>query len=193
MEGDSRTGLDRSGVERREVHNTKYDLMKNDLYRPHHNRRSIRLKGYDYSRAGAYFVTICAQNNGECLFGDIVGGEMVLNDAGRVVQAVWDDLPNHYVGVELDQYVIMPNHFHGIVVLGGPVGPKRHGLPEIIRGFKTFSSRRINAMRRTPGTRVWQRNYYERIIRDDGSMHRIRKYIADNPLKWELDLLGAGS
>jgi putative transposase len=83
-----------------------------------HHRRSIRLKGYDYSQAGAYFVTICTQDRA-CLFGDVVNGEMLLNAAGRMVQTVWDDVPNHYPGVELDAFVVMPNHVHGIVVVAG--------------------------------------------------------------------------
>ena len=82
------------------------------------HRRSIRLQGFDYSQAGAYFVSICTQNR-ECLFGEIVEGKMVLNDAGRIVQTVWDDLPNHYLDVELDECVVMPNHVHGIVVIVG--------------------------------------------------------------------------
>ncbi|GAB4343335.1 MAG: hypothetical protein Kow0099_21640 [Candidatus Abyssubacteria bacterium] len=165
-----------------------------------HHRRSVRLQGYDYSRAGAYFVTICAQNR-ECVFGKIVGRRMRLNDAGRIVQAAWNDLPNHYAGVELDAFVAMPNHVHGIVVIVGaglkpaPTGLKpaptanraAHGLPEIVRAFKTFSSRRINELRHTPGARLWQRNYYEHIIRNEESMERVRDYIVNNPLQWELD------
>ncbi|MBU0500924.1 MAG: hypothetical protein KJ558_01720 [Gammaproteobacteria bacterium] len=88
--------------------------MKYITARP--NRRSIRLQGYDYSQAGAYFVTICTQNR-ESLFGDIVEGEMRLNEAGRLVESVWDGLPEHYFHVELDAMVVMPNHFHGIIAL----------------------------------------------------------------------------
>ena len=166
-----------------------------------HHRRSIRLKGYDYSQAGAYFVTICTRNR-ECLFGDIVDGEMRLNELGIIVQRTWLDLPNHVGGIVLDAFVIMPNHVHGIITItdrgGNTVGagsepapttrvPNRHGLPEIVRQFKTFSSRRINARRQTPGLPVWQRNYYEHVIRDERSLERIREYIANNPLQWELD------
>jgi hypothetical protein len=85
-----------------------------------HHRRSIRLKGYDYSQAGAYFVTICA-NDRECLFGNVTDGEMRLNDAGRMVQTVWDELPVHYANIDIDISQIMPNHFHGIIIVG--VGP----------------------------------------------------------------------
>jgi putative transposase len=151
------------------------------------------------------------------LIGEVVTGETRLNDAGQIIQATWNELPNHYPGVECDAFVVMPNHVHGIIVLGddgagGPndVGaglkpaqaglrqttapragfkpaPTPHGLPEIIRGFKTFSARRINDMRKTPGFPIWRRNYYEHIVRDENELHRIRKYIADNPLQWEMD------
>ncbi|HOK59079.1 MAG TPA: hypothetical protein PKZ07_19890 [Sedimentisphaerales bacterium] len=161
-----------------------------------HHRHSIRLKGYDYSLSGAYFVTICMYDRA-CLFGAVVDGDMRLNDAGRVVYDVWNDLPNHYGYVELDAFVVMPNHVHGIIVIVGAglkpapteskPAPTRHGLPEIIRGFKTFSSRRINELRGTPGMPVWQRNYYEHIIRNEESLHRIRSYIANNPIRWYLD------
>ncbi|MGQ9925797.1 MAG: transposase [Chloroflexaceae bacterium] len=182
---------------------TRQILTKYDPYK--HHRCSIRLKGYDYTQAGAYFVTICTQDRA-CLFGEVVDGEMRLNDAGQIVQTAWDELPNHYPNVELDEFVVMPNHVHRIIVIvgagavgAGAVGAsavgaglkpaptipvKRHGLAEIVRALKTFSARRINETRRTPGVPVWQRNYYEHIIRDDDSLDRIRQYILDNPLRW---------
>ena len=82
-----------------------------------HRRRSIRLKGYDYSQEGAYFVTVCTQNR-ECRFGNVVNGEMVLNDAGRMVQTVWDQIPDNYPGIKTDAFVVMPNHVHGIIIVG---------------------------------------------------------------------------
>ncbi|ORJ59296.1 transposase [Geothermobacter hydrogeniphilus] len=174
-----------------------------------HHRRSIRLRGYDYSRPGAYFVTICAQNR-ECLFGDVVDGVMVLNDFGRVVKDCWHGLPTHYCHVALDESVIMPNHFHGIIILMPidpiPVGAglkpartesartdiKRHGLSEIVRGFKTFSARYINEIRNAPGVKLWQRNYWERVVRDEDELNRIREYIRTNPVRWEMDQLYPG-
>ncbi len=84
-------------------------------------RRSIRLKGYDYAQAGAYFVTVCTQERA-CLFGDVVDGEMLLSDAGRIVQTVWEALPNHYPYADLDAWIIMPNHVHAVIVLGAGVG-----------------------------------------------------------------------
>ena len=156
-----------------------------------HHRRSIRLQEFDYSFVGAYFVTICAWNR-ECLFGDVADGEMRLNDLGRVVESVWLALPEHYAGIQLNVNVIMPNHFHGIVnIVGAGLKPaptgKQHGLSEIVRGFKTFSSRRINEIRNNPGCPVWQRNYYERVIRNDIELSLAREYIVNNPLKWDTD------
>ncbi len=93
------------------------------------NRRSIRLGGYDYSHTGAYFVTICTQHR-ECLFGDIVNGKMILNDAGRMVQTGWDEIPTRYPGIDIDAFQIMPNHIHGIIVVGAaPCGRPDTGQP----------------------------------------------------------------
>ncbi len=167
---------------------------------PLRNRRSIRLSGFDYSQDGAYFVTVCTQNR-DCVFGELEDGNMVLNSYGQIVSNIWRDLPDHYFHVRSDQFVVMPNHIHGIMILnrnhvvgidvGAGLKPaptaKIHALPEIIRGFKTFSSRRINELRGTPGTGLWQRNYYEHIIRDDDELNRIRQYIIDNPINWDTD------
>ncbi len=158
-----------------------------------HHRRSIRLPRYDYNQAGAYFLTIVAYDR-QCAFVDIVDGNMAVNRYGQVVSDGWDDLVNHYPHVALDSFVAMPNHIHGIIVLNDevwaglkPAHTKRHPLSEIVRGFKTFSSRRINQIRNTPGLPVWQRNYYEHVIRSEDEMDGIRQYILDNPLKWPKD------
>jgi REP element-mobilizing transposase RayT len=182
-----------------------------------HHRRSIRLKGYDYSQPGAYFVTLVVHQR-QCLFGEILDGVMRLNRYGEIVRRAWLDLPRHYPHALLDVFICMPNHVHGIVVLhddgrGGsaqgkismpsevpagetslpeyaqtrPYGAIRHGLPEIIRAFKSFSARRINHLRNTSGTPLWQRNYYERIIRDEDEFQRIAAYIRDNPSRWNDD------
>lgn len=166
-----------------------------------HWRRSIRLRNYDYTQNGAYFVTICVQDRA-CLLGTVVGGEMRLSEAGQIVQDVWNGLPSHYPHLQLDAWVIMPNHVHGIIVLHDDTVPaglkpaptpiataKRHGLPEIVRALKTFSARRINVLRATPGTKFWQRNYWEHIIRDEPEYQRICAYIHNNPLQWEMDSL----
>ncbi len=115
---------------------------------------------------------------------------MRLNDAGRIAQATWDGLPEHYPNVELGAFVAMPNHVHGVIVLNDRVGAglkPAPTVPEIVRALKTFSARRINEMRGTPGVSVWQRNYFEHVIRNEESLNRIRQYILDNPARWALD------
>ena len=183
-------------------------------YDPHkHHRRSIRLKGYDYHQPGAYFVTIVTYQRAP-LFGEINGGVMHLNRFGEIVRQVWLDLPRHYPYTVLDAFTIMPNHVHGILVLGeetgrgGSVSGKGSGvvntlsgkptlpdtdqtypyLPEIVRALKSFSARRINQIRKMESTPVWQRNYYEHIIRNEREYLQIKRYIQDNPLQWENDL-----
>ena len=172
------------------------------------NRRSIRLAGCDYSQAGAYFVTVCTRDR-ECLFGDIVDRQMQLNEAGKIVQTIWGSLPQFYEGVELDAFVVMPNHVHGVVVICASVGAihesplppirestavtmriadrRRRLLSKIIGRFKMVSAKHINGLRQTAGSVLWQRNYYEHIIRDDESLNRIRQNILDNPAQWEFD------
>lgn len=166
----------------------------------HH--RNIRLTEYDYSQEGAYFVTICIQDR-KCILGNIIDGQMKLNKCGRIVEQCWRDLVEHYTCVELDTFVIMPNHVHGIIVITGDVNiikkvgdglyivgdglkpsptgriiAKSHGLPEIVRAFKTFSARKINEERNTKGQKIWQRNYFEHIVRNEKSLKKIRdKYI----------------
>ncbi len=174
-----------------------------------HHRRSIRLQGYDYSQNGAYYVTLCTQNR-ECLFGEIVKGEMILNEYGKIVEQCWNNLPNHYDNIELDAYVIMPNHFHGIILITdnvdnvdnvgaihelplhespiqSPQQRRKMLLPKIVGRFKMNSAKQINQMRNTPGISVWQRNYYEHFIRNDKSLENIRNYIINNPSEWYYD------
>ncbi|MEW6657025.1 MAG: transposase [Thermodesulfobacteriota bacterium] len=124
------------------------------------------------------------------MFGKVVEGEMQLNEYGDIVVDCWLDLPKHYSNIESDYYVIMPNHMHGIITILVGAGLKpapTRPLSEIVRGLKTFSSRAINTLRGAPGKPVWQRNYYERIIRNEESLNRIREYIATNPWRWDLD------
>ena len=175
--------------------------MQQDNSQRHH-RRSIRLKGYDYSQAGAYFITICTQDRA-CLFGDVVDGEMRLNDVGGMVHDEWLRTADMRPNVELDAFVVMPNHFHGIIILH-PDGrgtlqrtptttveqfgkPTSNTVPTIVRLFKSASTKRINEHRGTPGVSVWQRNYYEHIIRNEESLNRIRQYIYENPARWDMD------
>jgi len=175
-----------------------------------HHRCSMRLREYDYSQAGAYFVTICIQNR-ECLFGEIRDGRMVPNDAGRMIQSSWNELPQHYPGIDIDAFVIMPNHIHGIIVLVG-AGPcacpgngklqKNKGqprgvaptlfLPDIVHRFKSLTTTRYKngvAQFDWPpfNGKLWQRNYYEHIIRKEEELNRLWEYIVNNPTQWAFD------
>jgi putative transposase len=160
-----------------------------------HHRRSIRLKDYDYSQAGAYFVTIRTWQ-GECLFGDIDQGVLSLNELGQLTLDEWKRTPALRPQVSLDESVIMPNHFHGIIVVTGdmvgaycntPLRSPSQTIGSIVRGFKAATTKQINIIRTNPGCPVWQRNYYERVIRNESELERAREYIANNPLKWTLD------
>jgi len=171
------------------------------------NRRSIRLKGYDYSRAGAYFVTVCVKDR-EHLLGKIIDGNMVRNPAGEMVSKIWMQIPENYPEFEIDSFVVMPNHFHGIIIKsdvgvglpnpnmyksiwikGGGTPPlqKQLTLSKIIAYFKYVSTKEINSMQETPGKKLWQRNYYEHIIRNKHELNAYRHYIQDNPENWEED------
>lgn len=168
-----------------------------------HHRRSIRLRDYDYTQTGAYFITVCTQTR-QCLFGHIINGIIELNDAGKIVADEWIKTAELRHEIELDAWVVMPDHFHGILIINrgqsnrrgtalrAPTGerfgkPISGSIPTIVRSFKSAVTKRINALQNTPGTILWQRGYWERVIRDEFEMDRIREYIRDNPLKWQLD------
>jgi putative transposase len=202
-----------------------------------YGRRSIRLKGYDYTRDGAYFVTICTEDRAH-VFGRVVDGEMHSNAYGREVANCWLWLGEQYPYVLLDEWIVMPDHTHAIIVItydhrnvtrsdeihpdgarsnepcrggsrtaqittaspagsvngpnvgmnhSGSVPPKRKPLGRLIAAFKTVSTRRVNDLRSTPGATLWQRNYYDHVIRDDLSLRRTREYIARNPSLWRPD------
>ena len=168
----------------------KYDPAK-------HHRRSIRLKGYDYAQAGAYFVTLCVQGR-ECVLGDVVDGHRMLNDAGQRADQFWPAVADHFADVEIDTWVTMPNHVHAIIVIGrGVVSTPTVSTPtvstptlgQIVAYFKYQTTKSINQMRETPGARFWQRNYWEHVIRDETDLNRIRRYIQTNPLRWVDDQL----
>jgi len=170
------------------------------------HRRSIRLKEYDYSQSGSYFVTVCTQDHEE-IFGKIIDGEMLLNDVGKIVERCWKEIPNHFKDVGLDQFICMPNHVHGIIVIWSNdnenqknvgaihelplhekmVTRRKMLLPRIIGYFKMNSSKQINVVNGTIGQPVWQRNYYEHVIRSEEELNKIRRYIINNPPKWEYD------
>jgi REP element-mobilizing transposase RayT len=196
------------------------------------NRQYIRLRGYDYSQSGAYFVTICTQNK-KCFFGGITNEKMLLNDSGRMINMIWNEVPINYPGVNIDEFQIMPNHVHGIIVLVGatPRGcpemtdridmdqpqiakqpqkfdkgqPRGHkgqprgvaptaglSLPDVVHRFKSLTTARYrHGVKQKqwppfPG-KLWQRNYYEHIVRNENELNDIRKYIINNPKKWDLD------
>ncbi len=186
-----------------------------------HRRRGTRLKGYDYTQPGAYFITICTQGR-ECLFGGVVDGNMQLNPLGHIARQCWLAIPDHFPHTVSDEFIIMPNHIHGIIwivekpsdaIVGGthakvgaqhkmggathasplrtrpnpPRGPKRQSIGAIVGSYKSAVTKQINQHRGTPGMPVWQRNYYERVIRNHDSLNRIRQYILENPLRWHLD------
>jgi putative transposase len=158
------------------------------LYKNKYRVESTRLKGWDYSASGYYFITICTKNR-DCLFGENINGKMVLNEYGEILEHCWNDLPNHYPNLKLDQFTIMPNHVHGIMIIKNvhDVPDKTHGLFEFVRALKTFSARRINEHRQSPGIPVWQSRFHDRIIRDEKELHHIREYIVNNPMNWEND------
>ncbi|MDO8570607.1 MAG: transposase [Candidatus Daviesbacteria bacterium] len=158
------------------------------------NRQSIRLRNYDYSSEGAYFVTICTQNR-EMLFGDIVNGIMVLNDIGKIVEFVWESLPQHYK-VELGPFQIMPNHIHMIIMIVGAGFSRPITLGNIIAYFKYQSTKQINtnimgSENPTPTDikypKAFQRNYFEHVIRNEKDFDKISWYIENNPQMWDED------
>ncbi|NET41654.1 MAG: hypothetical protein F6K15_06855 [Okeania sp. SIO2B3] len=171
-----------------------------------HHRRSLRLRGYDYSQAGAYFLTICTYNR-QTLFGEIIDGKMQLNQLGEVVAEEWERSAQIRQEIELDYSVIMPNHLHGIAIIHNvesndrvgangrsPLRMKPRSISSLMTGFKSVVTRRINRIRYhgeqlTTSAPVWQRNYYEHIIRSETSLNQLRQYIIENPLKWKIDQL----
>jgi putative transposase len=165
-----------------------------------YGRRSIRLKGFDYSQSAIYFVTICVQNR-ECLFGTIPrNGEsenlakiMLLNDAGKMVSEEWLALQSRFPSVVLDDFVVMPNHFHGIISTS-PNSDDDVKLGNIIGAFKSITTNNyITGVKiqdwKPFHKRLWQRNYYEHIVRDDLALQKIQKYIQNNPISWNSDSL----
>ncbi|MBK5285583.1 MAG: transposase [Bacteroidia bacterium] len=186
-----------------------------------HHRRSIRLKGYDYSQAGLYFITICTRDR-QCLFGKIADGEMVLNDAGKIAKDYLKNVPEKYNQTRMHEFVVMPNHVHAIIEItdGGvrpdvgaihesplhessppasskPESPLRDQrrkmlLSKIMGWYKMNVAKQINIIRLTEGTPLWQRNYYEYIIRNKKSYQTIADYIINNPAKWDDDKFFVG-
>ncbi|MEA1978088.1 MAG: transposase [Chloroflexota bacterium] len=194
-------------------------------------RRSLRLQGYDYSQPGAYFVTICTRNRLP-IFGRVDQGRMLLNNCGKIATRKWERLHERFPEIEIDEFIVMPDHMHGIIVIpdpavgaihagnnsvgenhagaihaganpigASPVGAnhdlpihelprlarRRMTLPMVIGFYKMNTAKAINIVNDTRGTPVWQRNYYEHIIRNEDALNRIRRYIQENPIKWPVD------
>jgi REP element-mobilizing transposase RayT len=208
----------------------KYNPNKTGKHKELHQRKSIRLKGYDYSQAGLYFITICVQNR-ECLFGKIANKKMNLNDAGKMVKNEWLELPKRFQNIQLHEYTVMPNHFHAILeiipvgatlvvaqndvddhtqnnVTNSKNGQPQNGQPQgiaptdktvgdMVGAFESIVTveyiRGVNNNNWQPfDGKLWQRNYWEHIIRNENEYNRIAQYIFDNPIKWKNDKLNGG-
>jgi len=176
-------------------------------YSPH----SSRLRKYDYRQNGAYFITICTYAR-ICFFGELNGENICLNKYGNIVNKCWQEIPQHFHEFIPAPFIIMPNHVHGIVVISkrtlstNPAvetrhavsrasnhiceafqKPVSHSVPTIIRSFKSAVTRHLNALNENLPMSVWQRNYYEHIIRNDEELNRAIEYIKFNPIKWGMD------
>jgi putative transposase len=156
----------------------------------YYQRRSLRLSGYDYSRSGLYFVTICIQHR-ECLLGKVDNQIFEASEPGKIVEQGFANLALEYPEIAIDAWVVMPNHVHFILEIGTQsLGSGRPlVLGELVRQFKYDTTKQINQLRDSPGMRVWQRNYYEHIIRNETADRYIRHYITQNPARWTLDQL----
>jgi putative transposase len=176
------------------------------------SRHSIRLTDYDYTNPGGYFITICVQDR-RCVLGEINDSKVEPSHIGKIVEESWQYIPSHFHGIILDLNVIMPNHFHGIIIIedtrldgrgevpspsndetpsrenrGGMTPPLRKPtLGQVVGYFKYLSTKKINELTNNAPGRLWQRNYYEHIIRNEQDLYNARKYILENPLKWEED------
>lgn len=186
-------------------------------------KNSLRLESYDYSWFGAYFITICSYKKEE-IFGEIENGLMLLNNVGKIVQTSWHQIPKNYKNIKLDDFVIMPNHIHGIIRIVEAIhespkikrpihessedNPSQNNIKQnsgvirelplrierrkmliskIIGRFKMNSSKLINDIHNSKGSHVWQRSYYDHIIRNDNDLNNIKQYIQNNPLNWIKD------
>lgn len=171
-----------------------------------HDRRSVRLRGYDYASAGAYFVTLCVQDR-HCLFGAVVDEEMQLSECGRIAVEKWQRTAAVRANVAVDAFVVMPNHVHGIIVIAEdaspvgatrrvaptptpeqPHGPKPNSIGAIVGQYKSIVTKRIRRAGLVPYF-AWQRSFYDRVIRNDRELNATRRYIVENPLRWHFDRL----
>lgn len=168
-------------------------------------RKSLRLKNYDYSQNGFYFITICIQNK-ECLLGEIINQKMILNNAGMLIDTIWHEIPKYYEGFKIHEYIVMPNHIHGIIEIssqgriqgseGGDRTPPLRvlTLSDVMQRFKTMTTNKYiygvkNYDWKAFPKQLWQRSYYEHIIRNEKTLEEIQTYIIDNPRNWDKDSL----
>jgi len=174
------------------------------LFKGKYRIETNRLAEYDYSQAGLYFITILTQER-NLIFGNVIDGKMVLNDWGKTADKCWNEIPQHFPKTSLFESIIMPNHIHGIIGIWGSSGvetrhavslqyqpenfgkPTKHSIPTIIRSFKSATTKMINEFRNDFGKSIWQRGYYEHIIRNEDELNRIREYILTNPQNWSKD------
>ncbi len=185
--------------------------MTSTIPQQHPIRQSVRLPDYDYTQPGAYFVTICTHER-KPLLGSISDGNMLLNSNGEIVKSCWTDIKEHFTSTELSAYVIMPNHLHGIIIINESVAA-RHAVPDdfakssqitisttesfgkpvvcslptIIRSVKSAVTKQVNASRGNRQLPLWQKGYYEHVIRSEEEFVQIGEYILGNPMKWEID------
>ena len=172
------------------------------------DRRSLRLREYDYGATGAYFVTVCTKGR-LSLFGEIDLGNMVLNELGEIVAAIWSDLPHHFPNIQLDSFIVMPNHLHGLIEItdefcANPVGaqhaapdpsaPMLHARRNVQPGslaaivhLQSYTAAPYQSLHWHAGCNNWQRNYYEHVVRDEPELQRVREYIVNNPAQWAED------
>ena len=169
------------------------------------SRKKLRLSEYDYAQSGAYFVTVLVRNR-KHLVGKISREEIILSKEGQIAQSVWDELPGHFPNIDLDEFIVMPNHILGIIWIKEridtidnvrsqhaatlqkkPRRPAPGSLGAIVRSYKSAATKQINLLRSSPGAAFWHRSFYDHVIRDDVDLFQHRKYIQENPLKWELD------
>ena len=170
--------------------------MENQLFKNKFRIKSTRLPNWDYSSNGAYYITICTKKR-ECFFGEIINGKMALSEIGKTVKKFWYEIPKYFGNVILDEFVVMLDHVHGIIIIGNKpcrdgVTPSLHyrqrpTLGQIVGYFKYQSTKSINEFRNMPGVPIWQTRFHERVIRDEYELNTKRKYIINNPINWELD------
>jgi putative transposase len=162
-------------------------------------RNSLRLRGYDYTQPGIYFVTVVLKRDSSILFGEVIEDGVRLNEYGEIVKECWEEIPLHFPNVLLDAFVVMPDHVHGILAISsfssekpceveeGVHKPCPGSLSAIMRSFKSAVTKEINIRRGTPGASIWHRSFYDRIVRNQKELERFRRYIVNNPRKWRLD------